>query len=185
MKMMMVNAVFALLFVLLSALSVSAEVLPPADFDIKGMTGKWHLIGFATNAEWFVSRKANMKMGIAMVTPTEEGDLDMAYSSLNPDGTCWRMNYLAQKTDVPGKFSFHTERSGTDNDMRIADVKYDEFALIHTIKMKDGSSTLLNKLYGRTTDLSQDVLDKFTEFSLEQGILPENIAILPKNDECP
>lgn len=37
---------------------------------------------------------------------------------------------------------------------------------------------------GRTPDLSQDVLDKFTEFSLEQGILPENIAILPKNGKA-
>uniref|UniRef100_A0A671LA91 Lipocalin-like n=1 Tax=Sinocyclocheilus anshuiensis TaxID=1608454 RepID=A0A671LA91_9TELE len=141
------------------------------------VAGKWYLIGFATNAEWFVTRKANMKMGIAMLTPTDEGDLEMAYSSLRPDGSCWRMNHLAQKKDIPGKFSFHSERWETENDMRVADVKYDEYALIHTIKTKADSTTLLNKLY----DLSQDVLDKFTEFSLEQGILPENIAILPKN----
>lgn len=30
------------------------------------------------------------------------------YSS--PDGTCWRMNHLAQKTDIPGKFSIRNER---------------------------------------------------------------------------
>ncbi len=40
------------------------------------------MIGFATNAEWFVARKANMKMGVAMLTPSDGGDLEMAYSSL-------------------------------------------------------------------------------------------------------
>ncbi|XP_048042833.1 lipocalin-like isoform X1 [Megalobrama amblycephala] len=177
----MPTTVLGLLGVLLCALAVSSEVTPQPDFDVKGVAGKWYLIGFATNAEWFVARKANMKMGVAMLTPRDEGDLEMAYSSLNPDGTCWRMTHLAQKSDVPGKFSFRSERWETDNDMCIVDVKYDEYALIHTVKTKDGFTTVLDKLYGRSPDLSQDVLDKFTAFSLEQGVLPENIAILPKN----
>lgn len=46
------------------------------------MGGKWYLIGFATNAKWFVSHKDNMKMGTAMLVPTVEGDLDLSYSNL-------------------------------------------------------------------------------------------------------
>jgi len=38
----------------------------------------------------------------------------------------------------------------TENQMTIVDVNYDEFALIHTVKTKAGSSTVLNKLYGNT-----------------------------------
>lgn len=45
------------------------------------MGGKWYLIGFATNAEWFVSHKADMKMGTAMLVATAEGDLDISYSN--------------------------------------------------------------------------------------------------------
>lgn len=33
--------------------------------------------------------------------------------------------------------------------MRIVDAKYDEFALVYTMKTKDGVSEVLNKLYGR------------------------------------
>ncbi|KAK9975399.1 hypothetical protein ABG768_023442 [Culter alburnus] len=176
----MPTTVLGLLGVLLCALAVSSEVTPQPDFDIERMAGKWYLIGFATNAEWFVARKANMKMGVAMLTPTDEGDLEMAYFSLNPDGTCWRKNQLANKTDVPGKFSFHSEYLKTDNSF--VDVKYDEYALIHVVKTENGSTTVISKLYGRTPDLSQVVLDKFTEFSLNQSILPENITILPKNE---
>ncbi|XP_018547251.1 lipocalin-like isoform X1 [Lates calcarifer] len=169
----------------LCSLTVSSEVMPQADFDAQGMAGKWYLIGFATNAQWFVNRRASMKMGTTMFTPTAEGDLDMSYASLNTDGSCWRLNNLAKKSDVPGKFTYSSERWGNENDMRMVEVKYDEYALTHTIKTKGGTATVVNKLYGRGQDLGADMLEKFRQFSLETGILPENIAFLPKNEECP
>ena len=42
------------------------------------MAGKWWVVGFATNAKWFMSRKAGMKMGTSMMLPTAEGDLDIS-----------------------------------------------------------------------------------------------------------
>ncbi|XP_029304264.1 lipocalin isoform X2 [Cottoperca gobio] len=177
----------ALLLIVLGAvfcsLTVSSEVVPQADFNTQGMAGKWYLIGFATNAQWFVERRASMKVGTAMLTPTADGDLDMSYASLSSDGSCWRMNNLAKKTDVPGKFTY--TRWGNMNDMCMVDVKYDEYALTHTIKTKGSDPTVVNKLYGRGEELSADLLQKFRQFSLETGILPENIAFLPKNAECP
>lgn len=166
-------------------LTVSSELVPQADFNLQGMAGKWYLIGFATNAQWFVSRRASMKVGTAMITPTADGDLDLSYASLNSDGSCWRLNNLARKTDTPGRFTYTSARWGNENDMRIVDVKYDKYALIHTIKIKAGQATIVNKLYGRGVDLSPELLEKFRQISLETGILPENIAFLPKNAECP
>ncbi|XP_076024572.1 lipocalin [Genypterus blacodes] len=178
------TALLTVLGAFLCSLLVSSEVLPQADFNAQGMAGKWHLIGFATNAQWFVSRRGSMKMGTAEFTPTADGDLDVSYASLNPDGSCWRMQNLARKTVVPGKFTYRSESWGDDIDMRMVEVKYDEYALTHTITTKNGVSTTVNKLYGRVVDLGPDLLDKFRQFSSETGIMPENIAILPKNGEC-
>ncbi|XP_064206807.1 lipocalin-like [Anguilla rostrata] len=168
---------------LVCILATNADVMPQKDFSLQAISGKWYLIGFATNAQWF--RKADMKMGTALLMPTAEGDLDIFYSSLKSDGSCWKMTDLAKRTDIPGKFTIHSQRRGKDNDMRVVDVKYDEYALVHIINTKAGVSTVLNKLYARRKHLSPEALQKFTQFSLETGILPENIAILPKNDECP
>ncbi|XP_029375377.1 lipocalin [Echeneis naucrates] len=167
------------------SLMVSSEIMPQPDFNLQGMAGKWYLIGFATNAQWFVNRRASMKMGTIMLIPTADGDLDMSYASLSQDGSCWRMNNLAKKTDVPGKFTYTSERWGNQNYMSMVDVKYDEYALTHTIKTKGSDNTIVNKLYGRGDELSPDLLEKFRQFSLDTGILPENIAFLPKNAECP
>ncbi|XP_040036256.2 lipocalin [Gasterosteus aculeatus] len=168
---------------LLCCLAVSSEVFPQADFNLQEVAGKWYLIGFATNAQWFVNRRASMKMGAAMLTPTADGDLDISYASLNSDGSCWRMNNLAKKTEVPGKFTYTSWKKL--NEMCMVDVKYDEYALIHTMRSKDSDPMAVNKLYGRDVDLTADLLEKFRQFSLETGVLPENIAFLPKNAECP
>lgn len=45
------------------------------------MAGKWYLVGFASNAEWFVNKKAEMKMGTVMMTPTAEGHLNFSLAS--------------------------------------------------------------------------------------------------------
>uniref|UniRef100_A0A8C6T001 Zgc:153704 n=1 Tax=Neogobius melanostomus TaxID=47308 RepID=A0A8C6T001_9GOBI len=138
------------------------------------MSGKWYLAGFATNAQWFLRYKGTMGMGTAMFNAVD-GDLDIRVCS--PDGSCFRMHNLAKKTDVPGKFSYVSDL----NDMRIVDVKYDEYALVYTVKTIGDSSDAVIKAYGRAPELSTEVQEKFRQFASENGVLPENIVILPKN----
>ncbi|CAI5643720.1 unnamed protein product [Oreochromis niloticus] len=179
------HLLLTLLGAMLSSLMVSSEVQPQADFDIQAIAGKWYLIGIATDAQWFVSHRASMKMGTAMITPTADGDVEVSYSSLSPDGSCWRINNLAKKTEIPRKFTYTNRRLGYLSDLRMVDVKYDEYALLHSIKTQEKESYVVNKLYGRGVDLSAEVQEKFIQFSLQSSIQPENIVILPKNDECP
>ncbi|XP_075936752.1 lipocalin-like [Anarhichas minor] len=177
------NTLLRMLGALMCVLAACAAVTPVQDFDLQKMAGKWYIVGFATNAQWFVTNKAGMKTGTAMLVPTGE-DLDLSYANLNADGTCWRMTHLAKKTDTPGRFTFHSQIWNNDNDMQIVDVAYDDYALVHTVKTKDGVSELLNKLYSRTPVASAVLQQKFTQLSLEAGILADNIAILPQNAEC-
>uniref|UniRef100_A0A4W5LC52 Lipocalin/cytosolic fatty-acid binding domain-containing protein n=1 Tax=Hucho hucho TaxID=62062 RepID=A0A4W5LC52_9TELE len=164
----MTTMLLSALGALLCSLVVTAEVMPQGDFNLQGVAGKWY---------------ASMKMGNAMLTPTRDIVLILheLYCLCGADGSCWRMNHLAEKTNLLGKFIFKSERNwNNENDMRVIDVKYYEYALIHTIKVFQLCST-----NSRGTDLSPDLLQKFRQFSLDTGILPENIAIFPKNDECP
>lgn len=179
------NTLLRMLAALMCALAACTDVTPVQDFDLQKMAGKWYMVGFATNAQWFANNKAGMKMGTAILVPTDGGDLDLSYANLNDDGTCWRMTHLAHKTDTPGRFTFRSQVWNNDNDMRVVDVLYDDYALIHTVKTKDGVSEALTKLYSRAPVSSEVLQQKFTQFSLNSGILADNIAILPKNAECP
>ncbi|XP_035475649.1 lipocalin [Scophthalmus maximus] len=179
------NSLLRMLATLMCVLAACADVVPVKDFSLEKMAGKWYSAGIATNAQWFVNNKAGMTMGTAVFVPTEGGDLDLSYANLNADGTCWRMTHNANKTDTPGRFTFHSQAWNNDNDMRIVDVVYDDFALVHTIKTKDGVSEDLISLYSRTQEASDNLQQKFIQFSLATGIQADNIVILPKKDECP
>ncbi|KAE8279971.1 Lipocalin Precursor [Larimichthys crocea] len=179
------NTLLGMLAALICTLAVCADVTPVQDFDLQKMTGKWYLVGLATNAQWFVENKEGMKMGTVNVSSTPEGDLDLSHANLNADGTCWRMTHLAKKSDTPGRFVYHSLIWNNDNDMRIVDVVYDDYALVHTTKTKEGVSEVLNNLYSRTPEVTVTLQQKFRQFSLETGILADNIVIFPQNGECP
>ncbi|XP_033841824.1 lipocalin-like [Periophthalmus magnuspinnatus] len=179
----MENMLLRMLGVLLCALAACAEIAPAADFDLAKVAGKWYTVGFASNSEWCVNHRDTMKMGSTIITPTETGNLKLSFSTLKSDGSCLRATHVAKKTDTPGRFIFHSEV--WNNDMRVVEVVYDNYALVHIIKTKNGVQLVLNKLYSRTTQASNDLQQKFRQFSLDTGVLAENILILPPNDDCP
>ncbi|XP_019942997.2 lipocalin-like [Paralichthys olivaceus] len=179
------NSLLRMLGTMMCVLAACADIAPVKDFNLEKMAGKWYIVGFATNAQWFVNHKAGMKVGTAIFAPTNEGDLDLSYANLNADGSCWRMTHLAHKTDTPGRFTFHSQVWNNDNDMRIVEVQYDDYAVIHTIKTKNGVSEVLNKLYSRTQVANANLQERFSKFSEQTGILSDNIVILPENAECP
>ncbi|XP_061661266.1 lipocalin-like [Syngnathoides biaculeatus] len=174
-----------MLVALMCVLAARAEVMPVQGFDLQRMSGKWYMVAFASNAAWFVNHRGNMKVGTATIVPTDGGDMDLKYAHIQEDGTCWRINHSTKKTDTPGRFTFHSQIWNNDNDMRVVEILYDEYALVHTIKTKDGVSEILNQLYTRTPEVSVALQQRFREFSIETGVLPENIAILPTAAECP
>ncbi|XP_030602845.1 lipocalin-like isoform X2 [Archocentrus centrarchus] len=172
-----------LLGAVLCSLMVSSQVVPQADFDLQAIAGKWYHIGLATNAERYVSRRGKMNMGTYVITPLPNGDLDLLYSSVY-NGTCRKMDKVANKTDVPGKYRSISRRTGHLSVLSIVDVKYDEYALTHAVNTKENDTYIVNKLYGRDADLSAEVQEKFRQFSLQTGVLPENVMFFPKSEEC-
>ncbi|KAK2886379.1 hypothetical protein Q8A73_020325 [Channa argus] len=166
-------------------LAVWAEVTPVKDFNLEKMAGKWFVVGFATNAKWFVDQKADMKVGTAVLVATADGDLDLSYAYLKENDTCWKLHQLANKTETPGRFIFYSNVWKNDNDLRVANVVYDDYALIVTNKTADAGSYIVHELFSRTQETSVALQQNFTQVSLDNGILPENIAILPKSNECP
>ncbi|KAK5850193.1 hypothetical protein PBY51_014462 [Eleginops maclovinus] len=179
------NTLLRMLAALMCALTVCADVTPVTDFDLQKMTGKWYTLALATNAEWFVSNKAGMKTGTAVVVPLEGGDMELTYASLKDDGSCYRVGHTAQKTETLGRFTFHSQAWNNDNVLTIVDVVYNDYALVNTIKTKDGVSEAFVALYCRATEASEVVQQKFTQLSLDAAILPDNIVILQKSAECP
>ncbi|XP_068513426.1 lipocalin-like isoform X1 [Anas acuta] len=164
---------------LLGALHAQDDIPVQANFQQDKLTGRWYSIGLASSSNWFKDKKHLMKMCTTVITVTADGNLEV--NSTYPKGDqCEKKNSLYIKTEQPGRFSYTSPRWGSKHDIRVVETNYDEYALVATrISKSTGTSTMV-LLYSRTKELSPERLERFTQFSKEQGLTDEEILILPQ-----
>ncbi|KAM9596177.1 prostaglandin-H2 D-isomerase [Morphnus guianensis] len=168
---------------LLGALHAQDTVPVQTDFQQDKLIGRWYSIGLASNSNWFKEKKHLMKMCTTVISVTADGNLEV--TSTYPKGDqCEKRDSLYTKTEQPGRFSYSNPRWGSKHDIRVVETNYEEYALVATqISKSTGSSTMV-LLYSRTKELSPERLERFTQFSREQGLTDEEILILPRTDKC-
>ncbi|KAM9521863.1 lipocalin-like isoform 1-T1 [Guaruba guarouba] len=168
---------------LLAALRAQDTIPVQTDFQQDKLTGKWFSIGLASNSNWFKEKKHLMKMCTTVISETADGNLEV--TSTYPKGDqCEKRNSLYTRTEQPGRFSYTSPRWGSKHDIRVVETNYEEYALVATqISKSTGPSTMV-LLYSRTKELSPERLERFTQFSREQGLADEEILILPRTGEC-
>ncbi|XP_074871410.1 prostaglandin-H2 D-isomerase [Carettochelys insculpta] len=177
-------SLFSLLgLTLLGALHGQEQVLVQPDFQLEKFTGKWYSIGLASNTKWFKEKKQALKVCTTVVTPAGDGDLEVT-STYPKFDRCEKRTSLFTKTDQPGRFSYTSPRSGSQHEVRVVETDYDQYALLHTKMLKGTDTFTVVTLYGRTMDLSSDLLEKFSRFSIAQGLPEESVLLLPKTDKC-
>ncbi|KAM9839679.1 lipocalin-like [Aulostomus maculatus] len=146
------NALPSLICVLVAYIYVAAacpDIKPVPNFNVQKMLGKWYLVGFATDQDWFMATKRDLKGSTIRAVPTIEGDMDLYNSNMGDDGLCWRLNYRAYRSDTPGRFVFKSKLWENDNDMRIVDTVYDRYAMVYAIQSKDGMDEALTMLWSK------------------------------------
>uniref|UniRef100_A0A672UCY9 Prostaglandin-H2 D-isomerase n=1 Tax=Strigops habroptila TaxID=2489341 RepID=A0A672UCY9_STRHB len=167
---------------LLGTLHAQDTIPVQTDFQQDKLTGRWFSIGLASNSNWFKEKKHLMKMCTTVISETADGNLEV--TSTYPKGDqCEKRNSLYTRTEQPGRFSYTSPRWGSKHDIRVVETNYEEYALVATqISKSTGPSTMV-LLYSRTKELSPEHLERFTQFSREQGLADDEILILPRTGE--
>ncbi|ETE56403.1 hypothetical protein L345_17886, partial [Ophiophagus hannah] len=82
--------------------------------------------------------------------------------------------------------------SGSGHDIRVLETNYDEYALLWDTITKGADTFTMVTLYGRGSgaspallqkQLRPELLAKFTQTALSQGLAQEDILILPRSGE--
>ncbi|MEE6513861.1 hypothetical protein FKM82_021690 [Ascaphus truei] len=126
---------------------------------------------------------------------TREGD-----PALHPN-RCQENTMRYFKTDQPGRFRATMIRtdylprllapiyifwagSGQDYDVRFVETNYKEYAMMSMRNTEGPDIYTTVTLLGRDKKLRPELLAKFRNFCLKQGIGEDNILILPHTDQC-
>ncbi|XP_029468906.1 lipocalin-like [Rhinatrema bivittatum] len=168
-------------FFLLCTIRAYAEVPIQPNFEEGKFTGTWYSIGLASNSKWFDHKKEHLKMCTTIITPTIDGNLNVT-STFSRDGQQKVKTKTLFRTEQPGRFRATSLRWGNEYDIRVVETNYDEYALTYKGKTKDTEIFTMVILYSRARNLRPELLEKFRQFSLDQGLAQSNILILPPSD---
>ncbi|XP_078082863.1 lipocalin-like [Mustelus asterias] len=179
MNKMVLCASLALLCIVL----VTGEIQVQSHFDLEQFVGKWYIVGMASDARWFTTRKHKFTMSTILMKPAENDKVETILTKVRR-GKCLQITLPYRMTEQDGYFVFHSDRWKCNNDVYVVETNYDEYALVHNTIIKGPEVKTLVKLYGRGQELRPEILERFRQYSLAHGLEEENIVTFAKQDEC-
>uniref|UniRef100_A0A8C0FN88 Protein AMBP n=1 Tax=Bubo bubo TaxID=30461 RepID=A0A8C0FN88_BUBBB len=148
------------------------------NFEAERMYGKWYDIAIGTTCIWMKNYKEKFSMGTLVLGPGPSADQISTASTRLRQGDCTHISGEYQKTSTPGKYTYYNPKWDVSIRSYVLRTNYEEYAVILMKKKSSfGPSTTL-KLYGRSPDLREDLIEAFQQLALEMGIPADSIFIL-------
>nr|XP_061800767.1 protein AMBP [Nerophis lumbriciformis] len=172
------------LLVLAWALALPEPLYPTQEnFDLTRFLGTWHDIAVAKTCQHLEHHKKDSAIGKLVLQRGASADkLEMTRTVLK-NGTCKEKSGDYSLTKTPG--NFRLAKWGTEVDAYVVHTNYDEYALMIMIKhLSPDQSSISVKLYSRTMDVRDTVLDDFKRLVGEQGMSDDNIIIKQNKGDC-
>ncbi|KAM4634700.1 protein AMBP-like [Polymixia lowei] len=153
------------------------------NFDLGRFMGKWYDVAVASTCPYM--KKVGAAIGtLELEMSTTEGEIKMRRLAFR-QGTCMEINGDYQLTTTPGRFFYHVAKWGADVDAYVVHTNYDEYAIVLMSKKKStGDISTSVKLYSRTMEVRDTVLDDFKTLVREQGMTEDTIVVKENKGEC-
>ncbi|KAG1957145.1 lipocalin-15 isoform X2 [Pimephales promelas] len=159
------------------------SVEPQPNFDLEKFAGEWYRIGLADESALFAKFKNQLKISKGLLVPNGNGNVNLTMWTMRPYG-CSVNVYSYEKTDVPGEFTYFSKRHKTTKDITIVETNYTDYSLVLKYKNMNKDYTQV-ALYGRSSILRPDLIERFRSFALSLGFSEEAIIAPTDVDPCP
>ncbi|XP_012663638.1 prostaglandin-H2 D-isomerase [Otolemur garnettii] len=161
-----------------------AQVSVQPDFQQDKFLGRWFSAGLASNASWFLEKKAVLSMCRSMVAPSSDGGLNLTSTFLRKN-QCETRTMLLQPAGAHGSYRYRSPHWGSTYDISVVETNYNEYALLYSQGSKEpGQDFRMVTLYSRTQTPKEELKEKFTTFCMAQGFTEDTIVFLPPTDKC-
>ncbi|XP_025961981.2 protein AMBP [Dromaius novaehollandiae] len=154
------------------------------NFDAERMYGKWYDIAIATTCKWMKNYKEKFNMGTLVLGPGLSDDQISTISTRLRQDDCTHVSGEYQKTSTPGRYTYYNPKWDVSIKSYVLRTNYEEYAVILMKKKSSFGPTTTLKLYGRSPELRDDLIEAFQQLALEMGIPEDSIFILANKGEC-
>ncbi|NXJ16718.1 AMBP protein, partial [Odontophorus gujanensis] len=148
------------------------------NFEPERIYGKWYDVAVGTTCKWMKNYKEKFSMGTLVLAPSPSTDQITTISTRLRQGECTRVSGEYQKTDTPGKYTYYNPKWDVSIKSYVLRTNYEEYAVILMKKTSSFGPTTTLKLYGRSPELREELIEAFQQLALEMGIPADSIFIL-------
>ncbi|XP_065140449.1 lipocalin-15 isoform X1 [Paramisgurnus dabryanus] len=181
--MILVLAIFCCMLFRTHGFNTQHPIEPQSDFDLVKFAGEWYRVGLADESTFFAMFKSQLMVSKGSLKPDANGNANLTMWTMRPYG-CSISVYTYEKTDVPGAFTYFSNRHKIIKDITVVETNYTDYSLVLKYKGMDKEYTQL-ALYGRSATPTPEVIEKFRSFALTLGFSEESIVTPGAIDPCP
>ncbi|KAI5088292.1 prostaglandin-H2 D-isomerase isoform X1, partial [Silurus meridionalis] len=147
-------------------------------------TGEWYRVGWAYDHPLVIKYKSTFLVSRGHLIANEHGGANLTMWTMNSQKTCDVSSYMYKKTELPGAFTYFSQRHKIEKDITVVETNYTDYGVVLKYKNMNKEYTQL-ALYGRKPELPIELVEQFRSFALSIGF-PEGAIVTPVIlDPCP
>ncbi|XP_042642781.1 complement component C8 gamma chain isoform X1 [Tyto alba] len=155
------------------------KVAAQEELSLPQLTGRWFLVGMASRCGYLVEHSHRLE-ATAMTVTVLDGQ-SLAISTFRKlDGTCWEIRQRYLPAQAHGRFLLKGHGYGSKVDMVVGETDYSSYTILYYQKGRNISV----KLYGRTSQVSDDIVDKFEQRVRAVGLSEDVTYYFPTYGFC-
>ncbi|NXP75790.1 CO8G protein, partial [Ramphastos sulfuratus] len=154
------------------------KVVAQAELSLPQLAGKWFLVGVASRCSYLAEHSHRLEA--TAVTVTVPDGQSLATSTFRKlDGMCWEIRQRYLPARAHGRFLLKGRGYGSKVDMVVGETDHSSYAILYYQK---GRSISI-KLYGRTSQVSDAIVEKFEQHVRAVGLSEDTTYYFPTYGE--
>ncbi|NWV69128.1 CO8G protein, partial [Malurus elegans] len=155
------------------------KVVAQQGLSLSQLSGKWFLVGMASRCSYLAEHGHQLEA--TMMTVTVLDGQSLAISTFRKlDRMCWEIRQHYLPAQAPGRFLLKGHRKNSNVDLMVGEADPSSFVILY---YKKGPSISV-KLYGRTSLVSDAVMDKFEQRVSAVGLSTDVTYYFPTYGFC-
>ncbi|XP_068020301.1 complement component C8 gamma chain [Melanerpes formicivorus] len=155
------------------------KVAAQAELSLPQLAGRWFLVGVASRCSYLAEHSHRLEA--TAVTVTVPDGQSLAVSTFRKlAGTCWELRQRYLPAQAHGRFLLKGRGYGSKVDVVLGETDHSSYAILY---YQRGHSISI-KLYGRSSQLSDLVVEKFEQRAEAAGLSRDLIYYFPTYGFC-
>ncbi|XP_036414737.1 complement component C8 gamma chain [Colossoma macropomum] len=157
------------------------EITPAKDIDIHQMSGKWYLLTVASRCQHLLEKGFKVEGTTITLTPPASTNSPLKVSTFTKlNYQCWEIQQHYETTKITGHFLLKGNMPLMNTEITVIDTDYSSYSILVYKRMKK----ITMKLYGRSTQVPDAIVDKFEELAKKHNMGLDVIFQFPDYGFC-